>query len=221
MDGPHDLGGRQGFGPVDVGEPDAPFHADWEARMWGIARGMIGAKGSNIDWFRHCRELIDPADYLTRPYFDQWMQDYAAMLVDAGDATVDEIVTGKSNDTSSVHGPAPGPDVVVQMRGRRNQFDRKVASAPAFAAGDRVRCAKHGHSGHTRLPAYARDRVGVIHAYHGAHVFPDTNARGEECPEALYTVVFAAAELWPDAGRRDSVYIDLWESYLEPEPRDA
>ena len=32
MDGAHDMGGVEGFGPV-VPEPDEPvFHADWEAR---------------------------------------------------------------------------------------------------------------------------------------------------------------------------------------------
>ena len=34
--------------------------------------------------------------------------------------------------------------------------------------------------------------------------------------EPLYTVGFNAAELWPEAeGRRDSVFLNLWESYVE------
>jgi nitrile hydratase len=48
-------------------------------------------------------------------------------------------------------------------------------------------------------------------------VFPDTNAQflGEQ-PQHLYSVRFAARELWGDAaGFRDSVHLDLWESYLE------
>jgi hypothetical protein len=48
-------------------------------------------------------------------------------------------------------------------------------------------------------------------------VFPDTNAHflGEQ-PQHLYSVRFAARELWGDeASARDSVYIDLWDSYLE------
>lgn len=35
MDGPHDLGGKEGFGPIQVDEPDAAFHKEWEGRMWG------------------------------------------------------------------------------------------------------------------------------------------------------------------------------------------
>jgi nitrile hydratase subunit beta len=34
MDGIHDLGGRQGFGPVDVDEPEEVFHEAWEGRVW-------------------------------------------------------------------------------------------------------------------------------------------------------------------------------------------
>jgi nitrile hydratase len=184
--------------------------------MWGIARGMRRPEEWNIDWFRHCRELIEPADYLTRPYFDQWMQDYAAMLVDSGLATVDEIVSGHCDGSTPGLGPAPGPQSVAAARGQALHYDHLPGPAPAFAVGDGVRCRSHGHPGHTRLPAYARGRSGRIHACHGAHVFPDANARGEERPEALYSVVFDAVELWPEVeGRRDKVYLDLWESYLE------
>jgi nitrile hydratase len=56
----------------------------------------------------------------------------------------------------------------------------------------------------------------VIEAYHGAHVLPDAKAHGEDRAEPLYTVVFDAAELWPEAaGRPHRVFLDLWESYLE------
>ncbi|MDA0963379.1 MAG: nitrile hydratase subunit beta, partial [Proteobacteria bacterium] len=38
-----------------------------------------------------------------------------------------------------------------------------------------------------------------------------------ETPEPLYTVVFAATDLWADAeDPRDEVTLDLWQSYLEP-----
>ena len=73
MDGIHDLGGRQGFGPIDVNEPEAAFHHPWEGRAWAIVRGCRHPDWT-IDWWRHVRELIDPVDYLTRPYFDSWAQ---------------------------------------------------------------------------------------------------------------------------------------------------
>jgi hypothetical protein len=102
MDGIHDLGGRQGFGPVAVDEPQEQFHEPWEARVRGMVNAMSRAADWNIDWFRHCRELIEPVDYLSRPYFDQWIQTYAAMLVNSGLASVDELASGKAA------APAPG-----------------------------------------------------------------------------------------------------------------
>ncbi len=69
---------------------------------------------------------------------------------------------------------------------------------------------------HSRIPGYAQGRPGVIHRVHDAFVFPDTSRRGEgECPEHVYSVRFEGDDLWPGE-RAGAVYIDLWESYLEP-----
>jgi hypothetical protein len=58
----------------------------------------------------------------------------------------------------------------------------------------------------------------VVTAAHGGYVFPDSNAAGTgEAPQHLYTVLFAALELWgPDGDAGSDVSIDAWESYLEP-----
>ncbi len=221
MDGVHDLGGRQGFGKIAVDEPEEqPFHQPWEGRMWGIARAFSGVPGWNIDWWRHGRELIEPVDYLTRPYYDQWAQNYGALLIDSGVATIDEIVSGHSTTappaTTAMKSPMAAEYVAVATTAM-TRFDRPVDGKPAFTAGDRVRTKALGATGHIRLPGYARGRTGAIHAYHGGHILPDASARGEERAEPLYSVVFEAAELWPEAGeRRERVFIDLWESYLEP-----
>lgn len=216
MDGIHDLGGRQGFGRIASEEKEEPFHEPWEGRVRGIVNAMGRPADWNIDWFRHCRELIDPLDYLSRPYFDQWVQTYCAMLVNSGLATIEELTTGKS--TASVTGLSPpmtAEDVATAQTGAV-RFDREVAAPPRFAIGDKVRANALGTTGHTRLPGYVRGHVGVIEDYHGAHVLPDAHALGEDRAEALYTVGFDAAELWPEAaGRRDRVYLNLWESYLE------
>ena len=95
---------------------------------------------------------------------------------------------------------------------------REVNTAAAFAIGDRVRAARHGHSGHTRLPGYMRDRIGIIEAHHDAHVLPDVSATlAGDAPEHLYTVRFTARELWgPDADPNHSMTAELWESYIAP-----
>jgi nitrile hydratase len=63
-----------------------------------------------------------------------------------------------------------------------------------------------------------RAKSGVVVLDRGVFVFPDTNAhqRGEK-PQHLYSVRFAARELWGEqASRRDSVHLDMWDDYLEP-----
>jgi len=96
----------------------------------------------------------------------------------------------------------------------RSPGDRK----PRFAVGEAV-CTRNRHPrGHTRLPRYARGRVGVIWRIHGCHVFPDSNAMGGgEDPQFLYGVRFSAAELWGEDAEApgDSLCLDLWEPYLE------
>ena len=97
------------------------------------------------------------------------------------------------------------------------KFAVGVNTPPRFALADEVRCRLDGGSGHTRLPQYVRGRPGLIHAHHGGHTLADASARGEERGEHLYTVSFASSDLWPEAkGSGDRVFVDLWESYLEP-----
>jgi len=73
-------------------------------------------------------------------------------------------------------------------------------------------------SGHTRLPRYARSKMGIVERVHGAHVLPDTHAHGQgENPQWLYTVRFTGRELWGEAADPTlAVSVDAWESYLEP-----
>ncbi len=162
--------------------------------------------------------MTDPIDYLTRPYFDQWLTTLAAQLIDEGYLTLDEIKRG-----APAFAPKPGlpPQTAEAARAyRQNGLEvsrsasirrRASRSAPTCDAGSTAR------SGHTRLPGYVRGRAGVIHAHHGGHVFADASARGEERGEHLYTVSFASSDLWPEAkGSGDRVFVDLWESYLEP-----
>lgn len=217
MDGIHDLGGKQGYGPIDVDEEDVPFHAPWEARMWAISRNR-GAPGCTIDWWRHVRERIDPIDYLTRKYFDQWIQTELAVHINAGVFTMDEVIAGRSSTEPVPQGPGISRDEALAAdAAKATRFDRDIKEPPAFKPGDRVRTARFAPVHHTRLPEYARDREGVILAHRGAHLFADAGARGIEEAQHLHTVGFEAEELWPEAqGRRDRIYLDLWESYLAP-----
>ena len=61
--------------------------------MWAI-ENLTAAPDWTIDWWRHVRELIEPVDYLTRRYFDQWMQTQTAALIDSGILTLEEVISG-------------------------------------------------------------------------------------------------------------------------------
>jgi nitrile hydratase beta subunit len=219
MDGIHDLGGKQGYGPIEVDEDETPFHHDWEAREWGIAQSAR-TPGITIDWWRHCRELIMPQDYLERPYFDSWAQTDFSTYIEAGWMTLQDLEKNAAESAGANMDDDPLPalsleQVLQEDREHAFRFDADIDAEPAFAPGQAVITASHGHAGHTRLPQYARGRHGTIHACHGAHVFPDLSAQGKEVHQHCYSVVFSAAELWAEAaGSPDKVYLDLWESYL-------
>lgn len=216
MDGIHDLGGRQGFGKIDVNEPEQQWHEPYEARVRCIVHTLTRAPDWSIDWFRHCRELINPVDYLTRPYFDQWAQTYSAMLVNSGWATVNEISTGKA---SSVIEGLPAPMTESQAKAivlKEILFSADIDAKPKYRIADNIRTVTKVAPGHTRLPQYARGKPGRIINHHGAHIFADAMAVNEKRYEHLYTVEFDLTQLWPEATQSiDTVSLDLWESHLE------
>ncbi len=219
----HDMGGRFGDGPVDTAEHPA-FKAPWEARAHALTMAAMPLGGWSIDARRHGRETLPPATYMAYSYYEKWIAGLADMLVSGGVLSRDEIASGRSD------GPRPDiearrltPDMVAANAGRMVPYTRDDAPAPRFAPGDAVvTLARPGNAfvpgGHTRLPAYAAGLKGRVLRYHGAHVFPDTQAHGlGEQPHPLYAVAFAAGDLW-DAPEhpRDEVVVDLWQPYLGP-----
>lgn len=217
MDGIHDMGGMDGFGKVEV-EPNEPaFHEKWEGRVMAMVRAMGANGGLNIDMQRFSRESLPPTIYLTSSYYQKWFLALEQTMLAHGMIGADEIEKGHA-----LHASAPLPrgtfstkDVARVMA--RGSFGRDSQTKAAFAVGDRVRTRNIHPATHTRLPRYARDKVGVVERINGCHVFPDSNAigRGDD-PQWLYTVVFDGAELWgPDAAPGLKVSIEAFEPYLE------
>ena len=219
MDGIHDLGGMEGFGkiPIEVNEP--VFHAEWEARAMAMRVLMGFWRKWNLDAGRHSAEKLPPADYLGYSYYERWLASLVNLTVGAGLVMAEEVGTGRKATGGQEYTPPINATGLIDFLGRGNPALREIKAKPLFAVGDSVRTAYHMHSGHNRLPRYARGQVGEIILHHGAHVFPDTNAKlsGED-PQHLYTVCFKAGELWGDeACNQDTVTADLWESYLARE----
>lgn len=217
MDSVHDLGGVEGFGPVDRSHEDEPFHDPWESRMYAIAAAINRPDGWSIDWFRHARECARPVDYMTLGYFDQWTKAYEAMLLDDASATMEELKAGKT--LTPVTPPARPCLTAADVAGKAHYppDPRRQGPAPRFALGEAVRTRQAGYAGHTRLPRYARGKPGVIQAYYGNQILPDASASGREEAEPLYVVLIKVADIWPEcAESADEICLDLWESYLEP-----
>ena len=218
MNGVHDMGGLQCMGPVRPEENEPVFHERWEGRVFGLARSM-GAWGKwNIDASLFQREQIPPAEYLRMSYYEIWLTGLIELLVAKGFVTREEVTRGHPSPGTTVAKPALTSDKVAALVARGSPADRTVAQAvPRFQVGQSVRARNINPRGHTRLPRYARGKQGLIDRVHGVFVFPDSNAlfQGEK-PQPLYSVKFAARELWgAEAAAPDSVYIDLWEDYLD------
>jgi nitrile hydratase len=218
MNGIHDMGGMQDMGPIEYEKNEPVFHEAWEGRVHAINRALAEWQRWNIDAGRHAIEVLPPADYLRLSYYEKWLRRNVELLVQRGLVTRKEIETGRPAPGSQKSTPTLAAATVAAVAARRGNFMRPEAEAVArFAVGQQVRARNMNPIGHTRLPRYARSKQGTIFRHYGIFVFPDTNAhfQGEQ-PQHLYSVRFAARELWGDeASPRDSVYIDLWDNYLD------
>jgi nitrile hydratase subunit beta len=225
MNGIHDVGGMDGLGEIIREENEPLFHKDWERTAFGLLFGTAGQGMLNLDEFRHGIERMNPVDYLTSGYYGHWVATIATNLVEKGILEADELEARTQTflEKPDTKIPRREDPKLVELLEQVMKFGastvREVSSSPRYKVGDRVKTKNIHPTGHTRLPRYARDKYGVIHAVYDAHVFPDTNAHGKgENPEYLYSVRFEASELW-GFNQSETVYLDLWESYLEPASR--
>ncbi|WP_274628405.1 nitrile hydratase subunit beta [Arvimicrobium flavum] len=218
MNGPQDLGGQMGFGPVAPERNEPVFHSDWEKRALGVTL-TAGAMGHwNIDESRHARESLHPADYYSSSCYEIWIKALETLLKRHEFVSPDELTRGKALEPGTTPKRKLAAADVPAVLARGGPCNRPVPSPQRFKAGDRVRAKNFNPSGHTRLPRYARGKLGVIDAVREGFVLPDTNAHGKgENPEWVYTVVFDGLEIWGEgADPTLTVSIDAWESYLEP-----
>lgn len=217
MNGPHDLGGQHGMGPVAPEQDEPLFHAEWEKRALGITLSC-GAFGAwTIDESRHARENLPPATYLSASYYEVWTRALETLLQRHGFVSATELAAGQMLDKGAEPKRILTADIVPAVLAKGGPCDRPLDAPQVFAVGDPVRTKNFNPETHTRLPRYARARQGVVEAVQGAYVFPDDNAHGKgENPQWVYTVVFDAREIWGEGADPSlTVSIDAWESYLE------
>lgn len=216
MNGIHDLGGMHGHGPVSI-EPNEPaFHHDWEARVMGMTFPVLIQSGNTPDKHRYAIERLMPAHYLNSSYYEHWLHSIETQLLEKGLVTKAELESGRAAPGQKAT-PVLTADIVGVVLSTGASAKRAEGAAPRFKPGDRVRTRNDHPLHHTRLPRYARGRVGTIQIDHGIFITPDTVAHdlGEK-PQHVYSVSFAARELWgADASAADTMRLDLWDEYLE------
>lgn len=207
MDGIHDLGGVQGFGPVahtaNALSYKPVFHEDWEHLGYSLLFLGAGELGLfNVDELRHAIERMVPRQYLTSSYYDRIIVGTASLFVEKGALEPERLaqLAGGAYPLALPLGP-----------GREAQPPREP-----FAVGAEVRVRDEFVSGHIRMPGYVRGKRGVVlHRTTHAWPFPDAVGHGGQSPnEPTYHVLFTTQELWGDAADDGTVVVDLFGGYL-------
>ena len=202
MNGVHDMGGMDGFGKVEVEPNEPPFHETWEGRVLAMQRAMGYAGAWHIDHGRFAQEMLPPRVLSRRVLL---------RALGAGD--------GEEPARARLCRPRTRSPPAMRC-GRASRLPRKLtadvvagrhdaqlvlppAAGPArFKPGDRVRTRNIHPQTHTRLPRYARDKLGMVELIHGCHVVSrfGRDRSGRRSAVALYGGV-----RWPrdlGAGRR-------------------
>jgi len=205
VDGAHDIGGMQTFGPVDTHDAGEPFHEEWEGHAFALPMILAAQGVLNMDEFRSRRERIPPAEFLNTSYYGLWLK------------STEALVSEKDVAGREPRPPDPDlPDRLVRTILEGVPTARPDGPTPRYHRGDRVRTRNIHPKVHTRLPRYARGKRGRIDLVHACFDLPDANSEGQVVVEPLYTVIFDSTELWGPAGHPgDTVRVDAWESYLE------
>jgi nitrile hydratase subunit beta len=206
VDGVHDLGGLDGFGPVEHEETEPYFAEEWERRAFRLMMGWITTQAPGGGRFRHSMERMAPAHYLSSPYYEHWLTGATTMAVEAGFTTQEEL-----ERRAGGHFPLSQPDRGVLPD------DLTPHTTPRYAVGDEVRVRAWHPPGHTRAPRCVQGKRGTIVRSDGAHDIDDIAAHGGgSVADPLYSVRFTSRELWGEAGADGEVmHVDLFERYLE------
>ena len=216
MNSIHDMGGMHGMGPIGPEANEPVFHEPWEGRVYALGRAVRPwGQGRNWGSFRFELESLPPADYLRMSYYERWFTVRLNRLLRSNLVTEAELANGHADPTLA------RPTLLPESASTSTDADKLEREvSPRFSLDQRVRARNMHPRGHTRLPRYTRGKLGSVTQVHGVFALQDTDVNGHRLgnrPQHVYTVRFAARELWGDrAAPRDAVYVDLWEDYIEP-----
>ena len=69
MNGVHDMGGMDGFGPIPIEQNEPVFHAEWERRIFAMFASLL----PRLFGFRHSIKRIPAPVYVTSSYCERWL----------------------------------------------------------------------------------------------------------------------------------------------------
>jgi|ERR1700722_1457284 nitrile hydratase beta subunit len=211
MNGIHDMGGMQDMGPIQIEKNEPVFHANWERRIFALFNAV------DFQWpaLRFQIESIPPADYLRMSYYERWAAALGPLVTQAGMVTQTEIDIGRAEGPANKKWHVLSAAEVAMWNVPEAHASANPTAAARFHAGQRVRARNINPPSHTRLPRYARGKVGTIERDAGIEAVQDTDVLGPK-HQHVYSVRFSARELWGErANRLDSVCVAIWEGYLE------
>ena len=212
MNGIHDMGGMQGLGEIGYSENDLGFHEPWELRIFALVQA------TRLGGLRPYIESIPAAEYLRMNYYERWYTALVERIIEKGVLTQSEVDSGRAGPASAKATPVLTSSLARERLFRTPKTEQDIELTPRFRVGDRVRSRNIHPTTHTRMPRYTRGKTGLVERDRGVFNLPDSeDVSSESQPQHVYMTRFGARELWgEEASTHDSLYIDMWEDYLEP-----
>ncbi|WP_439394992.1 nitrile hydratase subunit beta [Bradyrhizobium sp. PMVTL-01] len=208
MNGPHDLGGKSGFGEVSREANEPAFHHHWEGLAWALNMlAITKLRAYKPDTYRHAVERMTPSWYLAARYYERMLTGVTTLLVEKGTVSLDDL-----EHRAGGRVPLSDPVAALQVL----QTENSEAPEARFSPGDAVRVIAEATPGHTRCPTYVRGKQGVIRLVYPLAYYPELRAHSTvKRREHSYAVEFAATHLWNEGDPAQTVLVELFESYLE------
>ena len=212
MNGIHDMGGMQGLGEIAYKEGEPGFHEPWEIRLFALVQA------TQLGGLRPYIENIPAADYLRMNYYERWYTALVERAIERGVLTRSEVESGRAGPVSAKAAPVLTPSDARELLFKTPKTEQDIELAARFHVGERVRGRNIHPTTHTRMPRYTRGKTGVVERDRGVFNLPDSEqVSAEPKPQHVYLIRYTARELWgEEASAHDSLYIDMWEDYLEP-----